>query len=106
MLTYLLTPAPVEARKRLPSHVNPDLAVSIRQQVSLSLCQHQGDWACYFITQLTTFILPKGDLIWFIFTFIFLLSEITDLSPSISQKLLEEIIDHDVQKGMIKKGDF
>lgn len=60
MLTYLLTPAPVEARKRLPSHTNPELAANIRQQVSHSLCQHQGDWACYFVTQLTTFILPKG----------------------------------------------
>jgi ubiquitin thioesterase ZRANB1 len=84
ILAYLLTPAPTEARKRLPSHTNPELADDIREQVTLSLSHHQGEWACRFITQLTTYILPK---------------EVTDLSPSISQKLLDEIVDRDVQKG-------
>ena len=61
MLSLLLTPAPPEARKRLPSHTNMDLAASVREEASLSLQQHKGDWPCYFFTQLTTFTLPAGQ---------------------------------------------
>lgn len=60
MLSLLLTPAPTDARKRLPSESNHDLASSIREELSLCLHQHKGDWPCYFITQTTTFILPAG----------------------------------------------
>lgn len=60
ILSLLLTPASSEARKRLPSQSNPDLATSIREEVGLSLRQHKGDWPCYFFTQLTTFSLPAG----------------------------------------------
>lgn len=61
ILSLLLTPASSEARKRLPSQSNPDLATSIREEVGLSLRQHKGDWPCYFFTQLTTFSLPAGE---------------------------------------------
>lgn len=61
MLSLLLTPAPSDARKRLPSESNPDLASSIREEVGLSLHQHKGDWPCYFLTQSTTFFLPAGE---------------------------------------------
>ena len=59
-MSLLLTPASSEARKRLPSQSSPDLASSIREELSLSLIQHKGDWQCYFLTQLTTFTLPAG----------------------------------------------
>ena len=61
VLTLLLTPAPVEAHKRLPSQSNPDIAASIREEVSLSLRQHKGDCPCYYFTQQTTFTLPNGN---------------------------------------------
>ena len=60
VLSLLLTPAPAEARKRLPSQSNPHLATSLREAAALCLKQHKGDWPCYFFTQLTTFILPAG----------------------------------------------
>ena len=60
MLSLLLTPAPSDARKRLPSESNHDLAASIREEVALSLHQHKGDLPCYFFTQITTFVLPAG----------------------------------------------
>lgn len=64
LLSLLLTPATSEARKRLPSHSNPDLASSIREEVAFSLRQHKGDWPCYFVTRLTTFTLPTGEEGW------------------------------------------
>lgn len=63
ILGLLLTPASSEARKRLPSQSNPDLATSIREEVGFSLRQHKGDWPCYFLTQLTTFSLPAGECV-------------------------------------------
>lgn len=64
ILSYLLTPAPVEARKRLPSQANPDLASEIRELVSQSLVSWYnpgGEWTCHYINQLTTFLLPSGE---------------------------------------------
>ena len=63
MLSLLLTPAPSDARKRLPSESNHDLAASIREEMALSLQQHKGDWLCYFVTQSTTFFLPAGKCV-------------------------------------------
>lgn len=60
MLSLLLTPAPSDARKRLPSESNHDLAASIREEMGLSLHQHKGDWPCYYLTHITTFSLPAG----------------------------------------------
>lgn len=61
ILSLLLTPAPSEARKRLPSHSNPDLATSIREEVGKSLRQNKGQWPCYYFSHLTTFTLPTGQ---------------------------------------------
>lgn len=83
LLSLLLTPATSEARKRLPSHSNPDLAASIREQAALCLRQHKGDWPCYFSTQLTTFTLP---------------SDVRKFCSAVQKKLLDEIVDRDVQK--------
>lgn len=60
-LALLLTPAPSDARKRLPSESNQDLASSIREEFCQSLQQHRvGEWPCYYSTLLNTFILPAG----------------------------------------------
>ncbi len=64
LLSLLLTPAHSDARKRLPSESNIDLASSIREEVCRSLHQHKGgDWPCYYTTQLNTFILPNGKIL-------------------------------------------
>lgn len=60
ILALILTPATTEARKRLPSQSNPDLASSIRDEVAQSLRKHKGGWLCYYVTQLRTFCLPSG----------------------------------------------
>ena len=61
LLGLLLTPAHSDARKRLPSESNIDLASSIREELCRSLLQHKaGDWPCYYTTQLNTFMLPNG----------------------------------------------
>ena len=61
LLSLLLTPAHSDARKRLPSESNVDLASNIREELSRSLHQHKaGDWPCYYTSQLNTFVLPNG----------------------------------------------
>jgi len=61
LLGLLLTPAHSDARKRLPSESNVDLASNIREELSRSLHQHKaGDWPCYYTSQLNTFVLPNG----------------------------------------------
>lgn len=83
LLGVLLTPAPSEARKRLPSESNPDLAASIREEVGLSLCQPRGEWPCFVLTQLTTFTLPTA---------------IRKFCSAIQKRVLDEIVDRDVEK--------
>ena len=61
ILSLLLTPASSEARKRLPSQSNPDLATSVREEAGRCLKQHKGQWPCYFFTHLCTFTLPSGE---------------------------------------------
>jgi len=85
ILSLLLTPASSEARKRLPSQSNPDLATSIREEVGFSLRQHKGDWPCYFLTQLTTFSLP---------------ADIQKLCSAVQKRVLDEIVDREVEKGL------
>lgn len=46
--------------KRMPCHVSPDLAASVRKQAAQGLRQRKGDWPCYFYTDLVTFTLPGG----------------------------------------------
>lgn len=75
---------PVRA-KRVPSDVNRYLAADIRRLFASSLKQRKGEFGCYFITELVTFALPP---------------EIEDLSPEIQERLFDEYLDRDVQKGM------
>ena len=48
------------AVKRPPSQVCADLAADIRRDISKSLRQRKGDFPCYFVTDMVTFILPGG----------------------------------------------
>ena len=76
---------PVRA-KRVPSDVNRYLAAEIRRQFSNALKQRKGEFGCYFITEFLTFALP---------------AEIEDLSPQIQERLFDEYLDRDVQKGLL-----
>ena len=76
---------PVRA-KRVPSDVNPYLGDEIRRLFSNALKQRKGEFGCYFVTELITFALPP---------------EIEDLSPDIQQRLFDEYLDRDVQKGLL-----
>jgi ubiquitin thioesterase ZRANB1 len=51
--------------KRMPCHVSPDLAASVRKQAAQGLRQRKGDWPCYFYTDLVTFTLPGGKKLLF-----------------------------------------
>lgn len=55
MLSFEVTGHPV---KRPPSQVCPDLSADIRKEIALSLRQRKGDFPCYFVTDILTFILP------------------------------------------------
>lgn len=61
ILCQLLTPATSDARKRLPSQSNADLAANIRHEVVTSLKVHKGDWPCVFVSQMNTFFIPQGS---------------------------------------------
>lgn len=61
-LLALMLPQEVsrKAFKRMPCHVSPDLAASVRKQAMQGLRQRKADWPCYFYTDLVTFTLPGG----------------------------------------------
>ena len=61
VLCQLLTPANSDARKRLPSQSNADLASNIRHEVVAMLKVHKGDWPCVFASQMNTFFIPQGS---------------------------------------------
>ena len=63
MLAVLLTATDVakKAKKRVPSHVAPDLAADILREISLAMRQRKGDFPCYFLTDASTFVLPAGE---------------------------------------------
>jgi len=61
ILCQLLTPATSDARKRLPSQSNADLAANIRHEVVALLKVHKGDWPCVFVSQMNTFFIPQGS---------------------------------------------
>jgi len=63
VLCQLLTPANPDARKRLPSQSNTDLATSIRRELVSILEVHKGDWPCVFVSQLNTFFIPQGEIV-------------------------------------------
>lgn len=49
--------------KCVPSYVAPDLASAIRRHVLQSLRQRKGSVPCYFISELATYTLPPGKMI-------------------------------------------
>ncbi|XP_028391070.1 ubiquitin thioesterase ZRANB1-like [Dendronephthya gigantea] len=69
--------------KRMPCHVSPDLAASVRKQAMQGLRQRKGDWPCYFYTDLVTFTLP---------------GELQDLPGAVQQYALEEVVDQNAQR--------
>lgn len=71
------------AKKRVPSHISPDLAADIRRHISAALLQRKGDFPCFFVTELVTFALP---------------AEIEDLPTAVQEQLFDELLDRDVQK--------
>ncbi|KAM9715599.1 ubiquitin thioesterase ZRANB1 [Menidia menidia] len=83
MLAILLTEVNQQAAKCIPSMVCPELTEQIRREIAASLHQRKGDFACYFLTDLVTFTLP---------------ADIEDLPPAVQEKLLDEVLDRDVQK--------
>lgn len=71
LLTALLTATDVvkKAKKRVPSHVAPDLAREILRELSIGIRRRKGDFPCYFLTDLSTFALPAGSILLFIILF-------------------------------------
>jgi len=63
VLCQLLTPANPDARKRLPSQSNADLATSIRRELVSILEVHKGDWPCVFVSQVNPFFISQGDIV-------------------------------------------
>jgi hypothetical protein len=72
--------------KRAPSDVSRYLATEIRRSFSSGLKQRKGDFPCYFVSEFVTFALP---------------AEVEDLSPEIQERLFDEYLDRDVQKGLL-----
>ena len=60
LAVLLSTDISAHAVKRPPSHVCPELASEIRREVAKSIRQRKGDFPCYFVTDIITFILPAG----------------------------------------------
>ncbi|XP_022080851.1 ubiquitin thioesterase Zranb1-like [Acanthaster planci] len=84
LVAVLLTPdVSANVVKRPPSQVCPDLAAGIRRDIAKSLRQRKGDFLCFFVTDLLTFILP---------------GEIEDLPLTVRNQLFDELLDRDVQK--------
>jgi len=84
VLRMLLIPDnPHRASKKLPCHVCPELAASVRKQLAHSIRSPKTDFPCPFFTDVVTFSLP---------------GEICDLDPQIRNQLFLEILDRDVRK--------
>lgn len=64
MLALLLTSTEAAScsKKRLPSHISPDLAADIRRLISASLRQRKGEFPCQIMSECVTFYLPTGKL--------------------------------------------
>lgn len=62
ILTALLTAsdAAKKAKKKVPSHVAPDLASEILRDISIGIRRRKGDFPCYFLSDFATFALPAG----------------------------------------------
>lgn len=85
ILCQLLTPATSDARKRLPSQSNGDLAASIRHEVVGLLKVHKGDWPCVFMSQMNTFFIPQ---------------DVDRFTPGTQRKLFEDIVDKEVDRNL------
>lgn len=71
--------------KRVPSDFCPNIATYIRRHIASSIRQRKSDFPCFYInTELVTFALP---------------SAIEELPDIIQEKLFNELLDRDVQKG-------
>ncbi|KAK2866733.1 hypothetical protein Q7C36_002789 [Tachysurus vachellii] len=84
MLAILLTEVSQQAVKCIPAMVCPELTEQFRREIASSVHQRKGDFACYFLTDLVTFTLP---------------ADIEDLPPAVQEKLFDDLLDRDVQKG-------
>lgn len=88
LLTLLLTCTdqnfPYRRIKKVPCHVSPEIASDIRRQIAMSIRQRKGEFPSFFFTDITTFSLPSG---------------IYDLSRPMQERLFDELLDKDVQKG-------
>lgn len=61
ILRMLLIPeTPHRSTKRLPSHICPELATTIRKNIAHSIRSRKGEFMCPFFTELVTFSLPGG----------------------------------------------
>lgn len=65
MLAVLLnsTETACSAKKRLPSHISPDLAADIRRLISASLRTRHGEFPCQIMSECVTFYLPTGECV-------------------------------------------
>ena len=98
ILCQLLTPATSDARKRLPSQSNIDLAANIRHEVVALLKVHK-DWPCVFVSQMNTFFIPQGNyykLLW-IHVFSYFV-EVDRFTAGTQRKLFEDIVDKEVDR--------
>eukprot|EP00063_Salmo_salar_P097036 XP_014071871.1 PREDICTED: ubiquitin thioesterase ZRANB1-like [Salmo salar] len=84
MLAILLTEVSQQAAKCIPAMVCGELTEQIRREIAASLHQRKGDFNCYFLSDLVTFTLP---------------ADIEDLPTAVQEKLFDEVLDRDVQKG-------
>ncbi|XP_797278.3 ubiquitin thioesterase zranb1 [Strongylocentrotus purpuratus] len=83
LAVLLSTDIGAHAVKRPPSQVCPELAADIRREVAKSIRQRKGDFPCYFVTDIITYILP---------------GEINYLPHTVRNQLMDELLDQDAQK--------
>lgn len=79
----MFTEVSQQAAKCIPAMVCPELTEQIWREIAASLHQKKGDFACCFLTDLVTFMLP---------------ADIEDLPPTVQEKLFDKVLDRDVQK--------
>lgn len=73
--------------KRVPSEFCPNISTYIRRHVAASVRQRKSDFPCFYLaSELVTFALPSG---------------IEELPEIIQEKLFNELLDRDVQKGLL-----
>lgn len=113
ILEFLLENRDVSRVKRVPCSVSINFAPELRKHVGNCFKQRKGDFACTYVTEFATFALPQGKLVETtlgfmkpgsdnnLFFFCFL--EIDELHPSAQQRLFDELLDRDVQKGTFLK---